>query len=151
MSDLTENEILDRHMQALGEADGACQRLKRNADEEYLALRSPDYMRLQDSLKLLEGTCRQMAHWRADARWIKLGFVYARAMRASSQRFGRSDWLWFGELRALFLMGHRRLGALKDNRTGAFGPLLPQAGQMDFLQMPDVGPPPGPRLKLVTH
>lgn len=72
MGELTETEIVDRHRQALGEAHRACQRLGKNADDDYLAIRGPDYTALKEAVELLEGSARQMAHFRSDARWLKL-------------------------------------------------------------------------------
>lgn len=136
---LTEADILDRYEQSLGEADRACQQLGRNADPEYLALRSPDYLSLQDSLKLLEGCCRQMSAFRSDARWIKLGVMYARAMRIVRSLFEKQKWQSFREIRPLFRNGLVIMEDLRDKRTGKAGPVLPTQST-EWLQLPDLKP-----------
>lgn len=140
---LTEAEILSRHHQALGEARGACQRLGRNADADYLAPRGHDYGELRRALKALEGSSRQMAHFRADARWVKLGIVYAKAMRAAQAKFVGQRWSYFNELTALFELGLRRMNDLKDNRTGRLGAILPTQ-PTDWLILPDLKRPAAP-------
>lgn len=134
-SGLSEREILDRHIQSLGEADRACERLARNADSNYLSPRGKDYGDLKRALTLMEGTCRQMAHYRGDTRWLKLGVVYAKAMRGSQAKFVGQRWAWYGELRALFRLGHVRLAELAEQKTGRSGLILPK--RTDWLIMPD--------------
>lgn len=138
MSDLTENDILERHKQALGEARRACQQLGRNADPLYLAPRGRHYTELKKALALLEGSARQMAHWRDDGRWLRLGIVYAKAMRGAQQKFVGQRWAWFGELQALFVLGERRLDEL-NQRTGTLGAILPQRAS-EWLVLPDSRP-----------
>lgn len=143
---ITENEILSRHKQALGEAHRACQRLGRNADTDYLAPRGNDYGDLKEALTLLEGSTRQMAHFRADARWLRLGVVYAKAMRIAQVKFVSQKWNAFNELKGLFELGHRRIEELQT-RTGTTGPILPQ-NPSSWLTMPDVKLP---QLRPVSH
>lgn len=133
---ITENEILSRHKQALGEAHRACQRLGRNADTDYLAPRGNDYGDLKEALTLLEGSTRQMAHFRADARWLRLGVVYAKAMRIAQVKFVSQKWNAFNDLKELFDIGHRRLEELQV-KTGTRGPILPQRAS-EWLVMPDL-------------
>mgnify|MGYP001579444676 CR=1 FL=1 len=139
-SGLTEREILDRYVQALGEAKAACQYLGLNADPQYLAPRGAHYGNLRVALQALEGSCRQMAHFRADARWIKLGFFYAGVIRKMQVRFIGQRWLWFKELIALFETGQRRMEALRDRRTGRTGAILPTQ-PTDWLLLPDIKRP----------
>lgn len=124
---LTETDILSRHVQSLGEASRACQKLGRNADPDYLALRGGDYAELCEALDNLEGSCRQLGHYRGDARWIRLSVVYARAKMAAQPKFVLQKWSWFGELKALFELGERRLDEL-NARTGRLSadPILPK-------------------------
>lgn len=133
---ITESEILSRHKQALGEAHRSCQRLGRNAADDYLAPRGQDYGELKEALEALEGSCRQMAHFRADARWLRLGVVYAKAMRISQTKFVAQKWNAFNELKGLFELGHRRIEELQT-RTGTAGPILPQ-NPSSWLVMPDL-------------
>jgi hypothetical protein len=150
VSGLTEREILDRHAQALGDADQACQRLGKNADPTYLAPRGHDYGNLKRALKALEGSARQMAHFRADTRWVKLGIVYARAQTQCQHKFAGQRWAYFNALRALFAMGHRRLEALRDNKTGARGPILPTQ-PTSWLILPDYRAPQAPPWRGAVH
>ena len=133
---LSENEIMDRHSQALGEARRACQRLGRNADPTYLAPRGHDYGNLKRALNALEGSARQMAHHRSDARWVKLGIIYARAMRAAQAKFVGQRWGYFNEMIKLFELGLRRMDELRNNKTGKAGPILPTR-PTDWLILPD--------------
>lgn len=137
-SALTENEIIDRHQQALGEAHRACQRLGKNADPTHLAPRGHDYGNLKRALDALEGSSRQMAHFRADARWLKLGVLYAKTRRGAQRAFVAQRWAWFGALMPLFVNGQRSMVDLKDMKTGraSSSPILPSRPS-DWLVMPD--------------
>ena len=134
---LTESEILARHMQALSEARIACERLGRNADPEYLAPRGHDYGNLRRALQALEGSARQMAHFRADTRWVKLGILYARALRSAQVKFVGQRWVWFKELITLIDLGQRNMQALRDSKVGQCGPILPTK-PTDWLILPDL-------------
>ena len=134
---LSETDIIDRHKQALGEAHRACQRLGRNADPDYMAPRGHDYSNLRRALQALEGSCRQMAHFRADARWIKLGVVYAKAMRTAQAKFVGQRWAYFNELTKLFELGQRSMEDLQSRKTGRLGAILPSQ-PTDWLVLPDL-------------
>lgn len=152
MSGLSEREILDRHLQALGEANGACQRLGRQADPALLAPRGGDYSKLKDALDALEGSCRQLAHFRSDARWLRLGILYARTRRGAQSAFIGQRWAWFGDLTQLFEQGIINMIELRDGKTGrpASSPILPRNASA-FLMLPDhrvPRPPPIPKYAL---
>ena len=142
MSGLTEQEILSKHKQSLGEGRDACQWLGRNADPEYLAPRGRHYGNLKRALNALEGTCRQLAAFRADTRWTKLGFLYARAMRVAQAKFVRQDWMAFNQMQQLFENGLRRMDELQNAKTGKLGPILPK--RTDWMVLPDLQPPQSP-------
>lgn len=150
---LTETDILDRHKQALGEAHRAAQNLGRNADPSYLAPRGKHYGDLKRALTALEGSCRQMAAWRSDARWLKLGVIYAKAMRGAQAKFVGQRWSWFNELMALFVLGHNRLDELQTMKTGRLSssPILPN-NPSAWLHLPDhkVPMPPMPPANLIN-
>jgi hypothetical protein len=146
MSGLTEQEIIDRHVLALKDASEACRILHSNADPERATLRGPLYRKLKNALTALEGSCRQMAAFRSDTRWTKLGFVYARAMRAAQANMTAHNWLAFGELRKLFENGLVSMTDLKDRKTGKTGTILPQ--RTDWLILPDHKPYRTPRRML---
>lgn len=138
MSGLAENEIIARHIQSLGEAHAACQELGRNAADDYLAPRGKHYAALKDALNKLEGSARQMAHFRGDARWLKLGMIYARLMRMCQAKYIGQSWNAFNEMLEFFgPLGRRRLEDLRDRKTGKSGLILPTPGNMDWVVMPD--------------
>lgn len=147
---LSELEILARHSDALGDADRACQHLGRNADPTYLAPRGHDYGNLKRALKALEGSARQMAHFRADTRWVKLGIVYARAQTQCQHKFVGQRWAYFNELRKLFELGQRRMAALRDSKTGTRGPILPTK-DTSWLILDDYATPRPPPWRGAVH
>lgn len=136
MSGLSEIEIIDRHSQALGEARTACQMLARQVDPELIAPRGHHYVSLKEALNMLEGSCRQLAHYRSDARWLQLGIVYAKAMRTAQRAFVGQRWQDFGMMTALFERGQRNMADLKDRRTGKKGAILP-SNPSSWLVLPD--------------
>lgn len=133
---LTETELFDRHAQSLGEAHRACQELGRNADPNHLAPRGREYAALKKALSDLEGSCRQLAYFRDDARWLKLGIFYAKITRQTQHKFVGQRWAFFNSLMEVFQLGHRRLDELRTNKTGVRGPVLPQRAS-EWLIMPD--------------
>lgn len=139
MSGLTQQEIMDKHIQCLKEGRDACQSLAKNADPEYIFPRGHLYGSLKRALKALEGTCRQMAAFRDDTRWTKLGFVYARAMRVAQVKFVRQDWLAFRQIAEIFEVGLKRMDELANAKTGKTGVILPK--RTDWLVLPDLKTP----------
>lgn len=135
MSGLTEREILSRHTQSLGEARDACQWLARNADPEKIAPRNRHYRNLQKALKELEGTCRQMSAYRDDTRWLPLGIFYAKVMRTVTTKYRGMDWLAFGQIAQVFVLGIKKVETLAEAKTGRLGPILPK--RTDWLILPD--------------
>ncbi len=134
---LTEADVLSKHTQALKEASECCQLLARNADPEKAAPRGHIYGNLRRALTSIEGTCRQMCYFREDTRWIKLGILYANAMRKCSQMFANQNWMGFGQIRKLFDEGLRRMDDLANLKTGQRGPILPTK-PTGWLIMPDL-------------
>lgn len=127
---------MSRHRDALGEAHRACQALGSQVDPEKAAPRGRHYADLTKALKALEGTCRQMAHFRGDMRWVRLQFVYVRVMQVKQARFVSQNWAWFGKLTDLFVLGKRRLAELNEQKTGVRGPILAQRPS-EFLTLPE--------------
>lgn len=148
---LTESEIIARHKQALSDARGECDWLaaqERSKWEKGTARpRGRHYMNLRDALNKLEGSCRQMAHWRGDARWLKLATIYQRAMPMCQRWYMAQKWLQFGQLAEVFESGQARMAYLRDGRTGALSsrPILPEPGNMDWARLPDWKPAWQPR------
>ena len=149
---LTESDLIQRHAQSLREAHGACQKLGLNADPTYIAPRGHLYAELKRALEHLEGSCRQLAAFRSDARWIKLGIVYAKTTRAAQKAMVGQRWLWFRDLMPLFENGMRRMDELRNMRTGRLSSdaILP-ANPSSWLNLPDHKPalrPPVPKRDL---
>ena len=140
MAGFSEVELFDRHRQSLGEAHRACQDLGRNADSERVALKGHHYVALKEALSILEGSARQMAHLRSDARWLKLGVLYAKIMRQVQVKFVTQRWAYFTQLLELFEHGRTRLDDLANRPTGTLGPILPQ-NPSSWLIMPDYQAP----------
>lgn len=144
---LSESEIIAKHVQSLGEAREACQAIGRNADPEYVAPRGHWYVQLRKAMMALEGSARQMSHFRGDARWLKLGILYGKALRAAQAKFVGQNWRWFHDLQPLFENGLRSMADLRDMRTGRLSnsPILP-ANPSSWLVLPNHKPamrPPG--------
>ncbi len=140
MTRLTDAEILDRHRESLGDASTACQALARFADPEMIGLKGGHYVELKRSLDKLEGSCRQLGTLRSDARWIRLGAVYGRARINVQIMFAGQKWREFGQMKALFELGTRRLAEL-DAKTGVRSsqPILPHRAS-SWLWMPSLQP-----------
>lgn len=139
MSGLTEREILTKHTQSLREAADACQWLARNADPEKIAPRARHYKNLQEALKELEGTCRQMCAFRDDTRWLPLGIFYAKIMRVATAQYASMNWLGFGRLAEVFKVGGPKVEALANAKTGKAGAILPK--RTDWLILPPPAEP----------
>ena len=99
-----------------------------------LPRKGPTYRKLREELKLLEGACRQAAHWRGDARWLRIGLY----MEEVHKRAG--NWLRAckhqGTLHPLFTKlaenmreGQKAAERLRTARTGRVGLILPKPGR----------------------
>jgi hypothetical protein len=124
---LPESEILDCLRENLRGAADDCELLVK------LPAQGPTFTRMRARLKLVEGACRQMAHWRSDTRWLPVGIM----MEAVHQK--SRDWIVKHAPRPLF----RKLGenlrmlqmaaeGLETHATGRMGTILPdvQAGPL---------------------
>lgn len=120
MSDLTETEIVDCLKTNFRLAAEHCE------DLASFPLAGPTYTKLRAELKLIEGAARQLAGWREDARWLKIGLDMGEAHKRAG------NWLRGHHPRKLFLMlaANLRMGLavaerLRTARTGIIGPILP--------------------------
>lgn len=73
MSALTETEIFDCMATNLREGAECCDKLAVSPKQ------GPLFDAMRKHLKLIEGCCRQAAHWREDTRWLPLGIDFERA------------------------------------------------------------------------
>ncbi len=112
--------------------------LARNADPMLAAPRGHHYRNLRTAIRALEGSSRQMAHWREDARWLKLGIHYAKAAQVAQRLFMHMNWLAFQHFAVMFETGHRHMDDLANLRTLRRGAILPK--NTDFLRMPELMP-----------
>lgn len=138
MSGLSEQEILSRHAQSLREARECCQQLAKNMDPMYLAPRGRLYRNLRKAVDELEGSCRQMCHWRADSRWLPLGIYYAKVNRTIQQLFKHRNWHGFRDITPIFENGLVKLEQLRTAKAGRSGVILPK--RTDWLVMPELKP-----------
>lgn len=136
MSELTETEILDRCKQALGEARRECQWLVTQVDYDNASPRGGHYTALKKAIELAEGSARQMAQFRADARWVKFGSTIARALPTIQHHYVAMRWSAFGTLALVFEKHLSSFEELRAVKTGRVGVILP-ARPSDFLIMPD--------------
>jgi len=112
-----EPEFITKHLDALRVAEECCETLKMNAVEP--APRGAVYAKLVQANKELEGTCRQMFHWRGDdARWLRLGSLYAKALKVMARLYLGERWEEFGDLAYIYRIGFRRLMNLAERPTG---------------------------------
>lgn len=134
MGALTETEIFDCLKTNFRLAAEHCENLAK------LPRKGPSYVRLRESLKLVEGACRQAAMWRDDTRWLRIGLMMAEAhdragtwLRGIKRPNGQRVKLAEGHMHPLFmkLAEHLRTLAVKaedfrTRSTGRTGILLPQ-------------------------
>jgi hypothetical protein len=133
---LSEQEITSRHMQSLKEARDCCDWLGKQLDPALAAPRGRRYAQLRKALTELEGSARQMAHWRQDARWLKLGIHYAKVMRVAQAKYVGQRWGAFKAMVQIFDAGLRSLDDLQTRKTGTLGAILP-ARPSDWLVLPN--------------
>ena len=133
----SEADCLSRHEQSLSEARHACQMLARNQDPEVLMVRGPHYRALKQALEELEGSSRQIATLRSDARWLRLGILYGGVLIAAKNQWMLRGWRWFGQLTALFDKGLVSLDDLRNRKTGVLSsqPILPRRAS-EWLHVP---------------
>lgn len=134
MSDLTENEVLDRMKTSLREAIDACRQLA------VKSVKGQPYETLREHLLMIEGCCRQLAAFRGDTRWLPIGKLMAEChQKAGGWLRGYKDresgiriMTAAGERNKLFLMLAVNLADIHDSastlytaKTGTTGAILP--------------------------
>lgn len=127
MSRLTEQEIIDCLVTNFRLGAESCDDLAK------LPRKGPSYRSLREQLKLCEGSCRQLAYFREDARWLQIGLY----LEACHQKAG--DWLRYRHPAKLFckLAENLRHGLadaqrMKDAATGKAGAILPKPQAAPF-------------------
>lgn len=132
---LTEADIFDRLFTSYGEAAAACDDLAKSPRI------GAAYRRLKIHLDLVEGACRQAAHFREDSRWLIKGLQAAEAAKRASEwlRRGKTGGglyvsLTLGERHPLFNALATSLRKMqgeavrtKNAKTGKVGKILPTA------------------------
>lgn len=120
MTALTEPEILACLRENFRLAAEDCDRLFRGE-------RGPVYRRFRDEMRLIEGACRQMCHWREDARWLRIGLDVAEAQKRVRKWIVRRAPIENFRKLALILQGYAFHAAkLEHERTSRLGPILPR-------------------------
>lgn len=133
MGDLTEPEIFDCLSDNFRKAAQLCEDLARHPRK------GPNYLSLRDSLKLIEGACRQAAYWREDSRWLKIGLLMEEAhkragewLRGVKMPNGARVKLAEGHLHPCFVQladnlrkGHAKAEEFRTRATGRLGTILP--------------------------
>ena len=140
MGALLEHEIVDCLTDNFKSAADSCDYLARSPKK------GPRYAQLRRELKLIEGAARQMAHWREDARWLRVGLymeeVHKRCgdwLRGVKQPDGSRRPIAPGQLHPLFVKCAEELRAclkmaetLRTKATGRVGAILPKLQQPDL-------------------
>jgi hypothetical protein len=133
MGDLTESEIFDCLTDNFRKAASLCEDLARHPRK------GPIYRELRDSLKLIEGACRQASAWREDTRWLRIGLLMAEAhkragdwLRGIKLPNGQRVKLAEGHLHPCFVglaenlrAGERKAEEFRTRATGRLGMILP--------------------------
>ena len=120
MSDLTEVEIFDCLKSNLKAAAEHCLDLERKP------LQGPSYIKLREELKLVEGACRQAAHWREDSRWLSIGLKMEEAHRLCGGWLrGKHPRFMFRALAEALVHFYNFAEDVRTKRTGRAGVILP--------------------------
>jgi hypothetical protein len=102
--------------------------------------KGPNYNKLREALRLIEGAARQAGYWRSDARWLQIGLDAAEAhnragewLRGVKQPDGSRRAIPPGEKHPLFMRlaevlraGLERAEQYRTNKTGRIGTILPK-------------------------
>lgn len=112
-----ETEFIQRHTDDCRRGAELCRILQGNANQP--SSRELHYLELMTICKRLEGTCRQMAHERGDDfRWLTLGNHYFKVGEMVRKVRRRNDWMRFGQLADVFMVGIEKIKLLATTATG---------------------------------
>ena len=84
----------------------------------------PAYVRLGRAIDKIEGCCRQMGHWRGDARWFRLGMIYKEGREAAKTLYLGQRWGEFSRFSQVWEAGLARVTRLAESATGRPGTLI---------------------------
>lgn len=117
---ISEVEIKDRLRQSLKEAASDARLLG------ILPMQGPTYEKMRENFALAETCCRQLGHYREDARWFQQALVMERAKEMTRR------WITTHQKRNLFPMLAEKLeemarvvGLLETRKTGRVGIIMP--------------------------
>lgn len=120
-TDLSQNEVWDRLRTSMRSAIDLCGKLAAEPAQ------GPNYLKIIQELRFIEGASRQMATMRADSRWTWFGFEMARfhdrigdAIRAQNARSV------FTHMQGVIRDYLTKAEKAKDAKTGRRGPILPR-------------------------
>lgn len=102
--------------------------------------KGPLYRQFRDTLKLIEGACRQAAAWRGDTRWLRIGLLIEQAHKRAGEwlrgiRLPNGTRMMladghrhpaFSHLAANLRMGMQRAEEFQNRATGRTGLILPK-------------------------
>lgn len=140
MTGTTEVELFDQLTSNLKAAISECETLAALhpvlRGEAPQPFRGPAYIRLRENFKLMEGSCRQIAQWREDTRWLPLGLYFEechqKAMKWVAQKAPPHMFKFLVvQLAGAFVMVERLRTAKTDKlpegyaRQGVLGTILP--------------------------
>lgn len=133
MSDLSEQEVIDRMITSLREAMDASRELA------IKSVRGPNYKRLREHLGLIEGCCKQLAAFRGDSRYLNLSLVMEQCHKRAGDwlRGYREDGVRIiyapGEMNKMFVMLYvnlegilRGVSEMLHAKTGTAEPIVPK-------------------------
>jgi hypothetical protein len=103
-------------------------------DLAVLPARGPTYDLLRKELSLIEGCCRQIGHYREDARWMRIGLLVEEAHKRAGHwlrtipRTSESNEAHplFRRLAENLRAGMKAAEELRTKRTGRVGMILPR-------------------------
>jgi hypothetical protein len=128
MTETTETELFDC---LIGNLKSARADVALMADPSIL--RGPLYFRVKEALKLVEGSARQIAHWREDSRWLKIGLAAEVAHQMVRQWVERREGPKAYTFMAIQMQRWLNLvEVIRHAKTGKLGLILPDMGEPDL-------------------
>lgn len=120
MAELTEREILDCLKENLRLAS-------EGADALAVGTRGPIYLEFRESMRLVEGACRQMGAWRGDSRWLPFGMKINEALQRCGNWLRSKEPAWrFAGLAEILRVALAQAHDLETKATGHIGVILPK-------------------------